>query len=229
MIEVLDNIPVTLEPERVIQWLRVRNQSQTIEDMVRELIDAALPMARPKAIYAVARVDNHDEGTVDIDGVRFTSKVLRVNLDGINRVFPYVATCGRELDGIAIPAGDVLKAYCLDVIKMMVLGSAIRHLTDYLDRRYRPGTMSHMNPGSLRDWPITQQKGLFSILGDVEEAVGVTLTEGMVMVPTKSSSGIYFPTEIRFESCQLCPMEDCIGRRAPYDPVLIERYQTATT
>ena len=229
MIEVLDNIAVTLEPERVMQRLRVRNQTRTIEEMVSELIDVALPVARPKAIYALAGVDNHQEETVEIDGVRFTSKVLRVNLDGINRVFPYVATCGREVDEITVPAGDVLRAYCLDIIMTMVLGSAVRHLSDYLDRRYRPGQMSHMNPGSLKDWPLTQQRELFSVLGDVEKAIGVTLTEGMVMVPTKSSSGVYFPTEIRFESCQLCPREDCVGRRAPYDPALVERYQTSTT
>ena len=108
---------------------------------------------------------------------------------------------------------------------MMALGSAIGHLSDHLDRRYRPGAMSHMNPGSLKDWPITQQKELFSLLGDVDAAIGVTLTEGMVMVPTKSTSGIYFPTETKFESCQLCPKEDCVGRRAPYDPALAERYQ----
>jgi len=228
MIEVLDNIPVTLEPERVIQRLRVRNQSQTIMEMVGELIDAVLPVARPKAIYALAGVDNQQEDTVDIDGVRFTSKVLRVNLDGINRVFPYVATCGREVDEIEVAPGDVLKAYSLDIIKMMVLGSAIKHLSEYLERRYRPGQMSHMNPGSLPDWPLDQQEQLFSVLGDVEAAVGVTLTEGMLMVPTKSSSGIYFPTEVRFESCQLCPREDCVGRRVPYDPALVEQYQTAT-
>ena len=109
------------------------------------------------------------------------------------------------------------------------LGSAMTDLTKYIDNRYRPGQMSHMNPGSLADWPLTQQKELFSILGNVEAAIGVTLTDGMAMVPTKSTSGIYFATEIRFESCQLCPNEGCIGRRAPYDPDLAKQYQTTTT
>lgn len=227
MIEVLDNIPVTLEPERVMRWLRVRRRDDTVERMVRELIDAALPIARPKAVYAVSRIENRTEDTVEIDGVRLTSRILRVNLDKVNRVFPYVATCGRELDEITVPSGDLLRTYCLDVIKTMALGSAITYFTDYLGKRYRPGQMSHMNPGSLDSWPVTQQKELFSVLGDVEGAIGVTLTEGMVMVPTKSTSGIYFPTEIRFESCQLCPMEKCTGRRAPYDPDLVKQYQAA--
>ena len=229
MIEVLDNIPVTLEPEKLVARLHVRRRNGAIEEMARDLIDAATAVARPRAIYAVSRVDNRDEDSVEIDGVRFTGRVLRVNLDTANRVFPYVATCGRELDEIVVPPEDLLRAYCLDVIKTMALGSAIRHLTDYLDTRYRPGKMSHMNPGSLGSWPVAQQRQLFSVLGDVEAAIGVTLTEGMAMVPTKSVSGIYFPTETGFESCQLCPMEDCVGRRAPYDPDLARQYETAAT
>lgn len=45
------------------------------------------------------------------------------------------------------------------------------------------------------------------------------------MVPVKSVSGIFFPTEIKFESCQLCPREVCISRRAPYTPLLVNKYE----
>jgi len=32
-----------------------------------------------------------------------------------------------------------------------------------------------------------------------------------------SVSGIVFPTETEFESCQVCHREDCPGRKAPFD------------
>jgi len=64
---------------------------------------------------------------------------------------------------------------------------------------------------------------LFALLGDATEAVGVRLLDSLLMTPTKSVSGIRFPTEERFESCQLCPRPDCPGRRAPYDATLYER------
>ena len=79
----------------------------------------------------------------------------------------------------------------------------------------------------MDDWPITQQKELFSLFGDVEELIGVTLTESCLMVPLKSSSGIYFPTEVTFETCQLCPREVCESRRAPYDRALAREYGIA--
>ena len=227
MIEVLDRIPVTLEADGVMQWLQIQGRDESIEGMVRELIETTCAVARPKAVYAVSRVDNRGQDSLDIDGIRFTSRILRINLDKTNRVFPYVATCGQEMEEIPLPDDDLLRAYCLDVIKTLVLGGAIAHLTGHLTRRYELGKMSHMNPGSLESWPITQQRELFSVLGDVGDTIGVTLTEGLTMVPIKSASGIYFPTETEFENCQLCPMERCIGRRAPYDPDLVKEYEEA--
>ena len=43
------------------------------------------------------------------------------------------------------------------------------------------------------------------------------------MKPIKSVSGIWFPTEESFESCRLCPREQCRGRRTPYDKNLFDR------
>ena len=55
--------------------------------------------------------------------------------------------------------------------------------------------------------------------------IGVNLTDSFLMIPRKSISGIYFPTEIKFYSCQLCPRERCIGRKAPYDSKLAKNYR----
>jgi hypothetical protein len=81
-----------------------------------------------------------------------------------------------------------------------------------------------MSPGSLKDWAIKNQRPLFSILGDVEASIGVRLNESLLMTPGKSLSGIYFPTEIPFYSCQLCPQKDCPSRRAVYNEKLSIEY-----
>lgn len=225
--EVLNSIPFRLDTKEVLKRLRLRKENKDMERMVQELLDIVHPIAKPKAVYRVSYVDNKNGDSLYIDGVKFTSRVLRVNLDKVGRVFPYVATCGRELDEIAVPADDYMKYYCLDTIKEMVLSSARSYLQDYLTRNYALGQMSRMYPGegAAEDWPITQQKELFSVLGNVEDLIGVQLTEHFLMLPLKSSSGIYFPTEIKFESCQLCPREVCSGRKALYDSDLVKKYQ----
>ncbi len=223
--EVLNSIPISMEPEKVLKLMRMRSRNKYVEKTVEELVEVARPIAKPKAIYEISYINGKNGDSLSIDGVRFTSRVLRINLDKVERVFPYIATCGTELEEIAVPSDDLMKSFCLDVIKTMVLRSAITYLSDYLARYYALGNMSHMNPGSLESWPISQQKELFSLFSNVEELIGVKLTETSVMFPLKSVSGIYFSTEIKFESCQLCPREKCIGRRAPYDPELAKKYR----
>jgi hypothetical protein len=224
MIEVLDRIPFELNAAGIIKNLHMRKVSSHVEKIVADLVGEAAPIVRPKAVYKISYLENKKDNSLEIDGVTFTSRVLRINLDPLNRVFPYIATCGRELDAIEVP-DDPMKGFCLDTIRMSALAAARAYLFAHMERKYALGKTAHMNPGSLEDWPVTEQSSLFSLFGDVEELVGVRLTSKFVMQPLKSISGICFPTEVTFESCQLCPRETCSGRRAPYDPELVKKYE----
>lgn len=204
--------------------MRLRHSNPQIEAIVRELLEQVLPVAHPKAVYIASWVDNKDSFSVDIEGARFTSRVLSKNLTMFKRVFPYVATCGCELEEIRISSQDMLKTYCLDVIKMLALGTAIARLSETVTKKYTLGQTSHMNPGSLADWPLPEQQKLFPLFGDVEKLIGVRLSTSSMMYPLKSSSGIFFTSDTRFESCQLCPRENCPGRRATYSTEMLEKY-----
>jgi hypothetical protein len=223
MTEVLNNIPFKFDADNIMKVMRVRRANSLTGQVVREIAGQISSIARPKAAYTMSWVENKGEDSVQIDGVSFVSKVLRKNLDAVERVFPYVATCGTEVESLAFP-GDAMKAYWLDAIKMTLVGMASAYLTDHLKKRFALGQTAHMNPGSLADWPLTQQRKLFSLLGDVEKLIGVRLTESSVMYPLKSVSGIIFPTEVRFESCQLCPREKCPGRRMAYSSEMAREY-----
>lgn len=222
--EILDNIPVQLDPEKVSKRLHL-DKKKGFSNTAQELVELANSLIHPKAIYEVSYIDHRNEDAVDIGGVKFTSRILRVNLDKIGRVFPYIVTIGKELEGRIASFDDLLRQYCLDQIGNMVVGSTIKYLEDYLKRRYRIEQISIMSPGSLKNWPITQQKQLFSIFGNPEDLIGVRLTDSFLMIPKKSESGICFPTEVQFYSCQLCPRETCEGRAAPYDKNLAESYR----
>ena len=65
--EVLDNIPVELDKEGVIQILRLGDKGEQIENMVQELIYVALNTARPKAMYTVSYVNNKNGDSLEID------------------------------------------------------------------------------------------------------------------------------------------------------------------
>lgn len=216
---ILDRIPLQFNLDELSKYLHLREDSSRRENL-QSLVTQAQAIARPKVLYKVAYVASRGDDYVVIDGTRLDSRVLRVNLEGAHRTFIYVATCGREVADWAKAQSDMLQRFWSDQICQMILVQAIQALRQHLAEQYHPGHVSFMNPGSLPDWPIQQQTALFSMLGNVEESIGVRLTQGLLMEPIKSSSGIYFPTEATFESCQLCLREECPGRRAPYDPDL---------
>jgi hypothetical protein len=222
--EILNNIPVSFDAEQIMKSMRVRSGAERFRSIIDELIEIAKPIVQPKAIYDVAFIDNRDGDTLTINGIKFTSHVMQINLQKVERVFPFIATCGTELEEVKIPANDAVRDFCWDAIKVHAMRTASGYLQDNLKKRYALKELSHMNPGSLESWPVTQQKALFSLFGDVETSIGVRLTEGFMMYPVKSVSGIYFTTDVKWENCLLCSRENCPGRRAPYDPELVKKY-----
>ena len=223
--EVLDRIPLELDLPGVVKAL---GGSQGMERCAADMLELVRPVARPKAVYAARYVDSKNRDSVRVQGVTFTSTILAANLEHVHRVFPFVATCGTEVDELEAPPDDLLAAFCLDAIKLQILGSVWRYLDRHVKATYALGRVSTMSPGRLENWPISEQQQLFSLLGDVEGAIGVRLTESHLMVPLKSSSGLYFPTEVSFESCRLCPRENCESRKAEYDPALVQKYERTT-
>jgi hypothetical protein len=225
---ILDNIPFQPDLDALAKRVHMSRDSPHFEELVR-LAQEAQAIARPKAMYKVGYVESKADRSVVIDGIAFTSRVLRVNLDKAYRVFAYLATCGMELYNWAGSVDDPLQGYWADAIQQMALRSAGQAITAHISQRYRPGQTATMAPGSLSDWPLTEQRPLFSLLGDTWGEIGVRLSDSLLMIPTKSVSGIRFPTEGSadgerpFESCQLCPRPECPGRRAPYDPHLYDR------
>jgi len=219
---ILDDIPFKIKTDSFIKRLRIEKGSAHENDFMR-LVEEALTIGKPKALYKVVYIDSKSDDHVVIDGVTLKSRVLRVNMEEVHRVFPFVATCGKELEDWARSMDDILLRFWAESINEMVIQLTVKAMDENIDHQYRPGKRSRMTPGSLTDWPIEEQQNLFKILGNTKDTIGVYLTDGLMMVPTKSVSGIIFPTEWDFESCQLCPREKCPGRRAPYDRDLYDK------
>ena len=220
--EIIDDIPVRLPLGEIRRQLHLDKDKRWEE--VQALIEAAKPLIAPKAAYKVSYINQKLEHAVDIDGTRFTSRVLRKNLEEVERVFPYVITIGDKLKEKGSESKDLIKEYYFDVIGNIALSATRKFVEKQLQSRYGLDGMSSMSPGSLSDWPIEEQKPLFSLFGEEAAPVGVKLTQHLLMLPAKSISGIYFPTEVSFFSCQLCPRDKCPGRKAAYDNNLVKEY-----
>lgn len=218
----IEDIPFELNIDSLMKRLRVQKNSRYADSLLA-LVHDAQAVVKPKALFKAVYIEAKYDDRVVINGTELKSRVLRVNLEEAHRVFPYVATCGMEIDDWVRSIDDLMKSLWAETIQGIALRSALKALNKHIDEHYSPGLTSRMSPGSLKDWPIGEQRKLFAILGDTKESIGVQLTSSLMMIPAKSVSGILFPTEVSFESCQLCPREDCPGRRAPYDKDLYDR------
>jgi hypothetical protein len=219
---VLDPLEYRIDRPSLLAGLRLKEGSGHAEK-VEELIREAEAVAHPRAIYRMAFIESRGDRHVVAEGLRFDSRVLKVNLDNLHRFFAFAVTSGRELDAWVKAKTDLLERFWADAINQAAVISARSFLDRHLQERYGLAKTARMSPGSLPDWPLEEQRVLFELLGDTRKTIGVELTESLVMVPIKSVSGIVFTNEEGFASCQLCPREDCPGRRVPYDPGLYER------
>lgn len=218
--------PFKFHQEDLKAQLSIKNGSQ-FDTAFEELICQVEEIAKPKAIYRISYIERYESDAITMEDITFHSPVMRINLDQVGRVFPYIATCGLEVDEIPILQDDVLTQYWLNKIKLALLQASLDHLREILQNLYRIENLSAMNPGSgeASVWPIEQQELLFLLFGGtqlVERKIGVHLLPSYLMVPEMSVSGILFPSETSYHNCQLCQREDCPGRRAHFDPDLWE-------
>ncbi len=220
---VLDNIKAKINIDKLGRKLRIRTDRPALVESFRKFVRQAFQVARPKALYKAVSLDTKSDDTVVIDGIALRSRVLAVNLTDVHRIFPFVATCGTELADWAMSKEDILERFWANAIMDNTLLSAMKFMEKHIQRCYLLRKTSVITPGSLDHWPIREQSSLFSILGDTENLIGVRLTEALMMAPVQSLSGILFPVEVDFETCQLCPRENCPKRRAPYDKNLYEK------
>jgi hypothetical protein len=224
--EAFKNIPFTLDTPALLQRLHIRPGNDDAQEF-EQLLQLARQVGKPKALYSEVYVEKLGKDSVSFNGITFTSTMLRDNLANIDRVFPFIATCGREMDQVTLPDDNILLKFWWDAIKQSLLVAASQYLVEHLKHRYLLKKTASMSPGSgdVNVWPIEQQHELFALLGNVRGQIGVELTDSFLMIPNKTVSGIHFPTEKDFRTCQVCHRENCPGRSAPFDQALWESIQ----
>ena len=218
-IQVFDDIPFAFDSDSFRKDIRLDAYPELGEELERYL-SYAEEVVRPRALLRIAYVQDRDGGEVVFGGQRFSSKILAENVKDIHRVFAYTASCGPEVYSLDLSGFDPFATFWHDTFKARALEAAGTFLRERVKEVYGISQLSTMNPGSgdADVWPISQQRELFAVLGDTESLIGVRLTESFLMVPDKSVSGIFFPSEKIYINCQSCTREICPNRRAAYVP-----------
>ena len=131
--EILETIPVELNMAEIKRRLHISRDQDL--SLAQQLVDFSHKLFDAKAIYKICYIDEKHEEGVTVDGLSFRSKVLRKNLDQVERVFPYVVTIGPKFETEMRDCPDLLKKYYLDIIGTLALTSARKHLENHLKSR----------------------------------------------------------------------------------------------
>ena len=220
---VLDRLPFTIDVASIARRVHLPG---TPEDNPADWRDLAALVARfqttgrPKALLRLAAVTSHDANGVGIDGRHyFASSTLAQRLVDQHRVWLFCATCGQEVAPLA-EGLDVFQQLWFEELKMALLTVASKAVSDTIKRAYAVKRLASMAPGSgdAQLWPIQELQALFGALaGQAQSALGVELTDSMLMLPNKTVAGVYFASDAAFATCELCHRDGCPNRRQPFN------------
>ena len=116
---ILDNIQIQLDLEAVRRRLHLKRDNDL--KVLQDLVAIAQPLVEPKVLYKVCFIEEKREQGVIIESLYFSSKVLRKNLDKIERVFPFVITIGSRFSEQLEACSDLLEKFYLDTIGNVAL------------------------------------------------------------------------------------------------------------
>ncbi len=172
--------------------------------------------------YVIKGIEKVEGSLVVIDsGIEFESKVLAQLLERCSKVGLFVVTIGGRLEDLTRHLADeglVLHAHIVDA-----LGSdAVEQCAEFVQKLIRDKASEQglfvsrrFSPGYC-DWEISQQQAFFHAM--TGKPCKVRLTEGGLMVPQKSISGIIGIGDshcnvTQYNPCLTCSKKDCRGRR----------------
>ena len=211
-----------IREQEVLRYLGYRGmkEDEAVRKMIAEVSEKLLETCRPRWTGTILPL-SFSEGFPVINGDLIRSESLAKNLRNCTEVILFAATLGRECDrliqrseavsmvraAVAQAAGAAyIEAYVNEVNAKLREDAKERGL--YARPRFSPG---------YGDLPLEMQKQFSSLL-DMPKTIGVTLTDSLLMVPSKSVTACVGlspeNTACHPGGCEECrKRESCIYRR----------------
>jgi len=194
-----------------------------MEEILLEKKEVCVSSMSPKAVYDSFDILKIEGEMVHFDtGTSFNGPNISRILKGSEVATVFIFTIGSKVDEVireVSESGDILSNIIMEAITTSLLGLLGEYMGGIIrkegTREKGWSSTCSYSPGQYR-WTIEEQKVLFSMVDGSK--IGVRLNESFLMLPFKSISGIYgFGHENNIDrtrvACDLCPRENCIGRR----------------
>ena len=224
--KILDKIKLEIPPaigtEFLTRLMDGRLNPQ-IEKLLAEKRAVCIKNIEPKAIYSDFEIEGIEGDNVYFkSGNVFRGPNISKILKGSRSAVIFMTTLGSRTDDIiksVNDSGDLLAAIVMDAVTTELLAVLGSHVAEIIKkegiRKEGWGSTCNYSPGQYK-WTIEEQSEIFSMIDGSK--IGVRLNESYLMIPFKSSSGVYgFGPADEIDktrvACDICPRKDCIGRR----------------
>lgn len=207
-----------VDKKETLRYLGYRGNTPDaqIEKLIQEVTEELERESLPKSVYCefpCEVVGNQ----VKIGPFSVESNHLSKNLHGCERAIILAATIGRSAD-LLIKKYSVINLAKATIVQAAG-ASAIENYVDEVEEEIRKNAEERglylrprFSPG-YGDFPLECQKEVFQLL-ECSKRIGITLTKGNLMMPTKSVTAVIGLTREKYQSCHQkncsrCEKTDC--------------------
>jgi hypothetical protein len=197
--------------------------STRIASLIDDYVENVHNLIEPSYSCIIRDINLVQDSRVIIEGsIAFESKVVASLLEQCQKAAVFLVTIGEHLeetanrlaeDGLIVQATvlDAVGSVAVEEVAGFVQGKIKEIANDrglVISQRFSPGYC---------DWDISQQRTVFwAVNGD---STGIHLTDGCLMIPRKSISGVIgiaprYSNVENYNPCKTCDKHDCQGRRA---------------
>ena len=208
---------IEINKNEVIRYLGYRGITEPDEylnQMIDDCMEDMQKLCVPRNIYKIFPIKWSND-SCEFEGIKVGAGNLLVNLKGCSEIVMMAVTIGPQADMLVRRSEirDMLKAYtyqsvgaayveayCDEVNKKIIEEASLRHM--FTRPRFSPG---------YGDFPLEVQKDFERIL-DMPRTIGVTLSDSLLMTPTKSITAVVGLSDIDMDchrsGCEVCNMHE---------------------
>jgi len=183
----MNNHDLKIRVKDVMRYLRVRESDATMRRLLEECSQCVYEAAVPKAVYT--RVDIKIENDiVDMGFIKVKSSNLAMHLADCDEAYIMAATLGVGIDRLYERYNRILqtKAAVCDATASALIESFCDYAGDFILNG--KDAVMRFSPG-YGDFSLSHQTEILNYL-DANKKVGISLTDSLMMVPSKSVTAI---------------------------------------
>lgn len=194
-----------------LRYLRARPDDKEAQILVDTVYLKLRNEVQARHVLNKTKIQVDAEGVTLACGARFTSRDLAAHLKGCEEALLLGATLGSRVDAAIrrLALGSVAEGAAAQA----VAAALIESYCDEVQAKFDTGGLAQrprFSPG-YGDWDLAEQRLLFPVL-NCAKLIGLTLTEGCMMAPSKSVTaviGLSNDVQCVWNKCMTCGNINC--------------------